>query len=99
VHNSELQTNLEIGHPSFLRLPDCQHHIVVIGQLLLLCFLHRVDLSCEHHHHACRYEEGKTVSMTGVISLLTTRIQTIARMRELSRFTCTVSVFVDGICK
>ena len=46
----ELSTDLEIGHPPFLRLSDCQHHPVVIGRLLLLCVLHRVDLVREHHH-------------------------------------------------
>jgi hypothetical protein len=68
MHTSECHTNLETGHPSFLRLPDCQHHTVVIGRLLLLCFLHRVDLSCEHHHDTYRHQEGKTVLTTGVIS-------------------------------
>jgi hypothetical protein len=48
----ELSTDLEIGHPSFLRLPDRQHHIVVIGRLFLLCVLHRVDLVREHHHNS-----------------------------------------------
>jgi hypothetical protein len=47
----ELSTDLEIGHPPFLRLPDRQHHIVVIGRLLLLCVLHRVDLIREHRHN------------------------------------------------
>jgi cation-transporting ATPase 13A3/4/5 len=28
--HSELSTDLEIGHPPFLRLPDRQHHTVVI---------------------------------------------------------------------
>ena len=31
MHDSELSTELEIGHPPFLRLPDCQHYAVVIG--------------------------------------------------------------------
>lgn len=48
----ELSTDLEIGHPSFLRLPDRQHHTVVIGRLFLLCILHRVDLVREHHHNS-----------------------------------------------
>ncbi len=47
----ELSTDFEIGHPPFLRLPDRQHHPVVIGRLLLLCLLHRVDLVREHHHN------------------------------------------------
>ena len=48
----ELSTDLEIGHPPFLRLPDCQHHTVVIGRLLLLCVLHCVDLIREHRHNS-----------------------------------------------
>ena len=48
----EPSIDLEIGHPSFLRLPDRQHHTVVIGRLLLLCVLHRVDLIREHHHNS-----------------------------------------------
>jgi len=48
----ELSTDLEIGHPPFLRLPDRQHHTVVIGRLLLLCVLHRVDIIREHHHNS-----------------------------------------------
>ena len=48
----ELSTDLEIGHPPFLRLPDRQHRTVVIGRLLLLCVLHRIDLIREHHHNS-----------------------------------------------
>ena len=48
----ELNTDLGIGHPPFLRLSDREHHIVVIGRLLLLCVLHRVDIIREHHHNS-----------------------------------------------
>ena len=48
----ELSTDLEIGHPPFLRLSNRQHHTVVIGRLLLLRVLHRVDIIREHHHNS-----------------------------------------------
>ena len=67
----KLSTDLEIGHPPFLRLPDRQHYTVVIGRLLLLCILHCVDLIREHRHNSYRYEKGKTASTTGMICTLT----------------------------
>ena len=66
----ELSADFRIGHPPFLRLPDCQHHTVVIGRLFLLRVLHRIDLLCEHHYNAYRYEEGKTASATEVTGIL-----------------------------
>jgi hypothetical protein len=66
----ELSTDLKIGHPPILRLSDRQHHTVVIGRLLLLCVLHRIDLICEHHYNTYRHEEGKTASTSGMIGIL-----------------------------
>jgi hypothetical protein len=88
----------EIGHPPILRLPDCQHRPLVVGRLLLLRLLHRIYLSCEHHHDSHRHKEGKRYSIA-LRNLCSSHMQTIIRMRELSRFTCPVSVFVDGFCK
>jgi hypothetical protein len=64
VRHSELSINIRTGHPPILRLPNRQHHTVVTGRLLLLCVLHRTDLSCEHLYHAHRYKEGKADSTT-----------------------------------
>jgi hypothetical protein len=59
----EFNNEPEIGHPPILRLPDRQYRSLVVGRLLLLRLLHRINISCEHHHDSYRHKEGKRYSI------------------------------------
>lgn len=46
-----LKKRVASDHPPFLHLPNCEHSSVVIGRLLLLRILYRIDFRCQHYHH------------------------------------------------
>ncbi len=46
------------GHPSLLRIPDCEHRALVTRRLLLLCVLHCPHLSYQYHYYLDRNQAG-----------------------------------------
>lgn len=40
------------GYSSFLCFPNCEHRLVDAWRLLLLCFLHRINIYRHHHGHS-----------------------------------------------
>lgn len=72
---------------------------MVDRRLLLLCLCNYLDLRCQYYIYSNRHKDGALYGPVNLFSMLTRReLQTIERMREMSRFTCDVRVLIDGEC-
>lgn len=84
------------SHRSTSLLTICIHKLLLL--CLCDCFHQRQQYPPDSHRDQAGESDGQAASVL-VIDLLCRRMQTIERMREMSRFTCELEALVDGECE